>query len=288
MKKILVLFLLLSSSIQAQSIIAQSGWTRNKGGFFGKTGFYTLASNTYFDTLGASQNQRRFHQQAVLVYGEYGITKNLTAILNFPVWKAHGYANYETVGGIGDPQLELKWSVFRKIPAIALSLGAEFPMSDTVRLSKSTRDNRPATDPETFNLPTTDGDLNLWSTLAISSGFWSTPGWLTIWAQYNRRGKGYSDQRKLGFEVGYKWTTEFWTNIRLVGLWNGALKKTENQPSIINGQGTEFTTLNIGLSYEFIKHWNLTFDYQTYNDFLAKRKNVYSTPLYMIGISLEL
>jgi hypothetical protein len=266
---------------------AQSGWTREKNGIFAKAGVFTLSGNKYYGLDGRLNNgANTFYQTALTFYGEYGITKNITGIINYPYFKFQHYKGYDIVSGIGDPQLELKFSLWRKIPIVSLSIGAELPLASQDNKSFSKTEITPGFR-DFANLPTGDGDFNYWGTLAISTGFGSSPGWFTIWGQYNRRSKGFSDQRRMGLELGYKWTTKFWTNARMVGLYQGKIKDKVGSASIVNGQGTQFTTLNIGASYEFIKHWSLTFDWQTYNDFLVKRKNVYSTPLFMAGISAE-
>ena len=82
-------------------------------------------------------------------------------------------------------------------------------------------------------------------------------------------------------------TPKFWTNARLVGLYRIPKSNNASTGNITNGEGTEYTTLNIGVAYEVIKNWSITADYQTYNTFLVSLKNVYSAPFYQIGISAE-
>jgi hypothetical protein len=137
-----------------------------------------------------------------------------------------------------------------------------------------------------INLPTGYPDFNYWGTLALSSGFWQGDGWATVYSQYIVRGKNFNNQAKLGFELGYKWSPKFWTNARLVGWYQAQAKNSANS-SIVNGQGTEYTLLGIGAAYEIIKHWSLTFDYQTYNNLLVRPKNVQIAPFFQVGISAE-
>jgi hypothetical protein len=266
---------------------SQSGWTREKNGIFAKAGIFTLSGNKYYGLEGRlNAGANTFYQTALIFYGEYGITKYVTGIINYPYFKFQHYKDFDIVSGIGDPQLELKFSLLRKIPVVSFSIGAEIPLASQDNKSFAKTETAPGLR-DFANLPTGDGDFNYWGTLSISSGFGSTPGWFTIWGQYNRRSKGFNDQRRLGLELGYKWTTKFWTNMRIIGLFQSKKKENAGGASIVNGQGMQFTTSNVGVAYEFVKHWSFTFDWQTYNDFLAKRKNVYSTPLYMIGISAE-
>jgi hypothetical protein len=263
---------------------AQSGWTREKGGFYGKMGIFTLSGNNYYNQEGKKTIANIFHQTTLIAYSEYGITKNITAILNYPYFKFQGYKSFSTVSGICDPQVELKFAVYKKIPVVSASIGAELPFANQNNISIANIETAPGIR-ETHNLPTGDGDFNQWATVAMSGSLGNTPSWLTIWGQYNNRTKGFRDQRKIGFELGYKWTPKFWTNIRFNGIF--ARDKSNSNSNFINGDGAEYTTFLLGSAYEFVKNWSITFDYQTYSDFLAKRRNVYSIPFYQIGISAK-
>jgi hypothetical protein len=287
MRKIAIALVILTINIAHSQMLAQSAWTRNKGGFYAKTGFFTVGGSHYYDVGGRlTTDVPHFSQRALMLYGEYGINRNLTAILNYPYYKFQNYENFDPAKGIGDPQIELKYALFRKFPVVAMSIGAEVPLAKQTNLSYSKTLNDLG-QRDAVNLPTGDGDWNVWSTLAVSSGFWKGLGWGTVWGQYNLRTEGYANQVRLGIELGYKWTSRFWTNARLVGLYQMSPKNNGNAASLVNGQGTQWTTLNIGAAFEIVKHWSLTLDWQTYNDLLAKRKNVYSTPLFQVGVSAE-
>ncbi len=266
---------------------AQSGWTRGKGGIYAKAGVSTLSGDKYYGVDGnLNKNVRTFNQQLLTFYGEYGITKNVTVILNYPYLKFQHYKEFETVAGTGNPQIELRMALYKKIPVVSFAVGAELPISQQTNISNAKFETAPGIR-ESINLPSGYADFNYWGTLAISSGFGSTPGWATISGQYVIRGKEYSNQARLGFELGYKWTPKFWTNARLVGMYQIKKVKNASTGNITNGEGTEFTTFNIGSAYEFMKDWSITADFQTYNNSLVSLKNVYSAPFYQVGISAE-
>ena len=267
-------------------MLAQSGWTRNKGGVYTKVGFYTLNGSNYFNTEGVKTPSNTFHQQAVTLYGEYGITKNLTAILNFPTIKKQFYTDYSAATGVGNPQIELKFAVFKRIPIVSFSVGAELPIAPQTNFSTSKTVNNLGIFDQ-INLPTGYPDFNFWGTLAASAGFWQGMGWATVYGQYIVRGKNINNQAKLGLETGYKWTPKFWTNVRLTGWYTASSKTTNVNGSIFNGQDTEFTALGIGAAYEIIKHWSLTLDYQAINNILVRPKNTQDAPLFQLGVSAE-
>jgi hypothetical protein len=288
-----IAILLIFNILYTLNSAAQSGWTRNKGGFFGKTGYYIVSGDTYIDVEGKAQKANTFTQQAFTVYGEYGITKNITAILNYPFVKFNRYDITETISGIGDPQVELRFALLKKIPVVSAGLGIEVPLAKKENLAYHKLENPLLGIKEFVNLPTGEGDFKYWTSLSVSSGLGNTPGWVTIWGQYQVRGKdplnknAFHNRAKLGFELGYKWTTKFWTNVRLLGLYDAQKNKALSSASFTNGQGTQYSTLGLGASYEFIHNWSVTFDYQNYNDFLVKKTNIYATPFFQLGVSAE-
>lgn len=285
MKRICILLLI--CVFYLQFVNAQSGWTRHKGGFYAKAGVSYLTSDKYYDVDGnLTPGARQFYQQLLTFYGEYGINKNITAILNYPYLKFQHYKDFETVDGLGNPQLELRFALLKKIPVVSLAVGAELPLAKQQNISKAKFETAPGVR-EAINLPAGYADFNYWATLAVSSGFGSTPGWVTIAAQHVFRGQNYSNQARLSFELGYKWTPNFWTNARLVGLYQIKNSDKATVGNITNGEGSEFTTLGIGAAYQFTKNWHITADYQAYNNFIVSLKNVYSTPFYQIGVSAE-
>jgi hypothetical protein len=282
--------LLIINALYFHSSFAQSGWTRAKGGFYGKLGYSVVSGSEYYNELGklASQNNT-FRQQAVNLYGEYGIMKNITGILNFPLIKYNSYETTNTVSGVGDPQLELKFALLKKIPVIAFSLGVEIPLAKQPNYAKAKTPDPFTGLVDSINIPTGDSDFNYWGTLAVSSGLGNVPGWITFSGRYNRRTKGFSDQIIAGAELGYKWKPTFWTNIRLQSLWLGADKNSSQSINLTNGQATTYTTLGVGGAYEILEHWSITLDYQNYIDFLglAPLSNIYKAPFLQIGVSAE-
>jgi hypothetical protein len=286
MKKILFLLFINIFYLGKSQMLGQSGWTRNKGGVYAKVGFYSLNGSTYYNTEGVKTPSNTFHQQALTLFGEYGITKNITTILNFPVVKAQYYNDAKPAVGVGNPQIELKFALLKKFPVVSFSVGAELPISPQTNYSVARQANSFGII-EKINLPTGYPDFNYWGTLAVSSGFWKGTGWGTVYSQYIVRGKDFNDQAKLGFELGYKWTPKFWTNARLVGWYKAGSKTSSVNSSIINGKGTQYTSLGIGAAYEIVKHWSVTADFQTANNLLVRPKNIQGAPLFQLGVSAE-
>lgn len=266
---------------------AQSGWTRAKNSGYFKLAAYMIAGDQYYGVNGNfNAGANNYYQQALTVYGEYGITKNITAIVNYPFLKFQHFEGYSNSIGTGNPQVELKFSVYKIIP-VSFSVGAEIPISAQDNFIYAKTPN-PLGSYDYYNLPTGYPDFSYWGTLAVSGSWGNLPGWTSLFTQYIVRGNGYSNQLKTGLEIGYRWAPQFYTNARLVGFFQTQKNIQAKAGSFTNGQGTEFTTLGFGAGYKFSKKFTATFDYQFYNDLLVSRKNVYSTPFFQLGIAAEL
>ena len=91
------LFLFFSLTVQSQS-----GWTKNKGEFFGKLDFARLSTDKYYSPNGTALITNVFNQNSINVYAEYGLHNRWTAILNAPIWRQNSFETTDKVNGIGD------------------------------------------------------------------------------------------------------------------------------------------------------------------------------------------
>ena len=264
---------------------SQSGWTRPKNTYFVKTSINLFNSSTYYNLDGEKLTTTEFRQQALTLYGEYGITDRLTGIINFPMIKLNSYVNTEVAAGIGDLKLEVKYALLRKNIPLTISVAPELPTGSKNNYAQNT------TSTDQINLPTGDGEFNVWTTLAASHSFYPVPAYISISTAYNFRtqynGFSFRDQSKSNLEVGYKLLDAVWFNATLSAQTSiGA--KPSSITEFIRGEGTEFTALGIGASYEFVKGWSVALQGWGYSDLLFSRKNIYSAPTYSIGVFYEL
>ncbi len=284
MKKLLLLSVLLF--VSQHLIFAQSGWTRNAGGIYAKLGYAFSGGDQYYGSDGVlNQGANNFTQHSLNLYAEYGVTNNITAVVNFPVYKIQNFDGYSAAKGIGNPQLELKLAVFKKFPVVSFTVGAELPTATQTNFSVAQKINSLGYFDQ-INLPTGYPDFHYWGTLAVSSSLGNLPGWISFHTKFVARTGGYSNQLNYGLEVGYKWTKEFWTNARITT--QNQIGTGSGRGSFVNGQDTEFTTLGLSAAYKIANKTHINFDYQFYNDLLRSRRNVYSAPFYQLGFSVEL
>lgn len=282
MKKLSIILLAIFSLID---VSAQSGWTRKKNTYFIKTAFNFFSSSDYYQTDGKKNIGTQFNQQSLTLYGEYGISDRLTGIINFPMLKLNSFENTEVVSGIGDLKLEVKYALLRKNIPLTIAVAPEFPTG-----SKNNYAQNKVSAIDQINLPTGDGEFNVWTTLAASHSFHPVPAYVNISTAYNYRtqynGFTFRDQAKFNFEAGYKLLDKIWFNGTISA--QTSVGKSNGTTDFVRGEGTEFTAFGIGASYEFVKHWSVSLQTWGYSDFIFERKNIYSAPTYSVGVFYEI
>ncbi|MEZ4774216.1 MAG: hypothetical protein R3D00_13615 [Bacteroidia bacterium] len=263
---------------------AQSGWTREPGQGYIKAGALSFASAQYYNLAGDLLTTSQFRQQALSLYGEYGLSERFTVIGSFPLLKINSFETTEAVAGIGDLHAELKYALLKGGFPVSLSIAPELPTGSWNNYAQNKM-----TSFERINLPTGDGELNVWGTLAASHSFYPFPAYVSVYGAFNYRtgfsGNSFRNQFKTGVEVGYQVKGKLWLNARL------AAQKTLGQPGapvdFIRGDGTEYTSWGFGAAYSISSKISATLEYQNYSDIVFARKNLYSGHVISVGASYE-
>lgn len=279
------LFQILALVFVVQEASGQSGWTKTKGEGFFQTSFSTFNSKDYFTLDGERLVTNRFHQQSIVFYGEYGVTDKFTIITNLPLQNFNGFETTETVSGLGDLRLEFKHSLLKKYFPLAISVAPEIPIGRANNFANST-----VNDFERINLPSGDGEFNVWTTLATSFALGDIPFYGSLFGSYNFRtqydGISFSDQFAVGVELGYKIADKVWFNVRMNGL--TSVDEITEVTDFVRGDGTEYTSYSLGLSAPVYKEFHLSLTYRNFNDLLFDRKNIYSGGVFGLGVFYNL
>ena len=240
-KYIGLLLPLIHLSLMGGSLVevqAQSGWTKGKDEAFFKLSYIHFSSDEYHNLSGESMTTATYRQQQVGVYGEYGVTERLTLLMDWPLLKWQGFESTETVLGTGDIRIGAKYALVKKIP-ISLTIMPELPIAQA---NKYARNDNPAFG--SINLPTGDGEFNVYSTLAVSTSLYPLPGYVNFFSTYNFRTSYESvqltDQMMEGLEVGYQPVGALWLKAGL--KLQQTLNDSETAVSFVRGEGTEFTS----------------------------------------------
>ncbi|MBN3583264.1 hypothetical protein JYB64_12770 [Algoriphagus aestuarii] len=263
------------------SLNAQSGWTKAKGEGFYQLSFQSLVSKDYFTLSGEQLETNQFTQQSLVLYSEYGITDRFTIIANWPIQTWNGFETTETVSGLGDLKIELKHALLKKYFPLSISVAPEIPVGRANHFAKST-----VNDFEQINLPSGDGEFNVWGTLASSFALPNTPLYGSIFGTYNYRtqyeGIQFSDQLGFGAEVGYQIAGKVWINSKLNAL--RSVDEVTTVSDFVRGDGTAYTSYSFGASSPIYKGINLSFSYRNFTDWIYARENIYSSGVISIGL----
>jgi len=266
------------------AVNAQSGWTKGKGELFTKVGYLHFGSDNYYNLSGGSVTTARFRQQALGVYAEYGITDRLTALVDWPFLKTQGFETTENVWGTGDMKAGLKYALAKKIP-ISLSVFPELPIARGNKYAQNKTNSF-----ERINLPTGDGELNVYSVLAISTSLNPLPAYVNLYGGYNFRTSyesiQLSDQLIEGLEVGYNLLAKAWLKMGLKV--QQTLSHDNAAVSFVRGEGTEFTSVYGGVYYPLAGRWGIDANYFGYIDGPQARRNIYNGGTFTLGVVYEI
>ena len=280
MKKISTIFLLLAFILTIPTN-AQSGWTKAKNDYFFKLDYSSYKSSDFRNNDGKSLKTSGFSQKAVSIYGEYGITDRLTAITSIPLFKQNGYETTNNVNGFGDVRLELKYQLLQKSFPLSISVAPELP---TARANNFATNNQNPLDQ--INLPSGDGEFNVWTTLAVSHSFAPSKLYASAFSAFNYRttyqDRDFQNQFQSGVEVGYKLFDKLWLNSKVI-IQTG-VGKGPQFADFIRGDGTTYTAVSVGGMYELGNNFGITAQYFNTNSAIVKAKNVYTNNILSFGI----
>lgn len=278
----LIIFLLL---LPLAPIHAQSGWVKAPGQTYLQASYQGFVSNQYYNPLGERLTTETFRQQSLQFYGEYGLTQRWDLILSMPLYRFNSFTTTTWAHGIGDLRVELKYGLLTgKIP-VAISIAPELPTGPNDNFAT----NRERAF-EQINLPTGDGEWNIWTTLAASHSFYPLPLYLSTHAAFNYRtgyqGTNFRNQIKYGVELGYQPTKSIW----LIGR-AGALVTIGDPTTTITvfprGDGTTYMSGSLAASYQFSPQWSLVGNLQGYFDGWHARTNIYTGTTFTLGFAWE-
>ena len=260
----------------------QSGWTKQKGELYAQLTYAQFSSTNFYTSNGTFFETNKFNQKTTTLYAEYGITNRFTTILNTSFFQANRFEGTNYATGLGNLKMEFKYALLKKIP-LSISVAPEIPLGaeDNFVTSKQPDDFGIISQ---INLPTTDGELNVWTTLAISSTFLKNKFWTSYYFAHNSRTKAFSNQFKTGVEVGFKVTEKLYlkTTFSALGYFTD---EPNTDVSFIRGEGTRNSAFSIGAGYTVYKSWGLVAEYYQGINFPLKASNTYLGPLFSGGIT---
>ncbi|MEM1321431.1 MAG: hypothetical protein AAGG75_14340 [Bacteroidota bacterium] len=238
----------------SQSALAGGGWPQPKGGGFFKVSEWWLISDQHFTDSGEIDPNTTFGIFTTSLYAEYGFTDRITGVLYFPFFSRNYFNNTlsgttgevlvpgEAINSIGDINIAVKYGLVTKGP-IALSATLLFGLP-----SGNDRGGSAG------NLQTGDGEFNQLLQIDAGTSFKIAEhnAYANIYAGFNNRTNGFSDELRFGIEGGVSWLNDrLTTTVRLFGissLKNGDSTDVPNSTSIF-ANNSEHLTVSPEVSY---------------------------------------
>ncbi len=259
---------------------SQSGWIREKKDYFLKLDYTFYNATDYHNLQGDVLKTSSFSQKTIAIYTEYGLSNRFAFNVFLPILRQNSYQNSEAATGIGDLKLEIKYALLKGSFPVAVSLAPEFPIGSRELVVKNK--NNPQ---ELINLPTGDGEFNIWSTAAISHSFYPVNLYTSLYGSVNWRttykNRNFQNQFQTGAEIGYKIKNKIWINSKLLVL--SGIGKSPQFADFIRGDGTTYTATTLGGLYEIGKHWGISTQYFRCNSLIEKARNNYAANIYSLG-----
>ncbi len=282
MKKHLILILIYFTV--ASIAIAGGGWPQPKNkGYFKLSQSYILSSRIFDGNGNVIDLTPSYGYFATSFYGEYGFTDRLTGIIYMPFFARATKTELQynqpgvptepgaALNSFGDTDIAIKYGLLVNKPIV---------VSATILFGLPLGDNG-ATNANA--LQTGDGELNQILRVDASHSFYPKKFYVSAYAAFNNRTKGFSDEVRFGAEIG--WTLKKFIPILKVStvhsLFNGDVGVVQNG---VFSNNVEFISPALELNYQLTEKVGISGSVATA---LAAR-NILASPNFGLGVYLKL
>ncbi len=242
-----IIKLLLIISFLQTSVFGQ-GWVKEKGKGYLKLAQNIVSSDKYYAPNGNTVDITTISQFGTSVYGEYGFSKSITGLINFPFYIKQTINDVkfrqsgrtipgDEFGGVGDAELGLKYGFLQnKLIVLSTSLILGLPLGQTGK-------------GESGILQTGDGEFNQQIRVDASHSFYPKPIYVSAYSGFNNRTKGFSDEIRYGFEVGFPFK-KFIPIIKVNGLAPLKNGKAITSQGSLFANNVEYLSPSLELNYQ--------------------------------------
>ncbi len=235
-----------------------------------------LSGNKYHNNIGENVLIPKLTDAAINFYSEYGITNDLTIILNFPFYKilssevSESSDIKEKNSGIGDFDFGIRYKLWViNQTTISSSLFFGVPLAQDIYGENN------------LVLPLGDGEFNQLFGFEAGHSFYPLPAYFSGSIKYNSRSEGYCHQLYYVVEGGYKVLKNLLLNLRLhalQSLHNG--DKSFSTHSFLFANDQQFVAYKLGAFYNFTKNFGASLSFES--GIIAY--NIQSAPVFSFGI----
>lgn len=282
MKKHLILILIYFTV--ASIAIAGGGWPQPKNkGYFKLSQSYILSSRIFDGNGNVIDLTPSYGYFATSFYGEYGFTDRLTGIIYMPFFARATKTELQynqpgvptepgaALNSFGDTDIAIKYGLLVNKPIV---------VSATILFGLPLGDNG-ATNANA--LQTGDGEFNQMLRVDASHSFYPKKFYVSAYAAFNNRTKGFSDEVRFGAEIG--WTLKKFIPILKVStvhsLFNGDVGVVQNG---VFSNNVEFISPALELNYQLTEKVGIS----AYMATALAARNILASPNFGLGVYLKL
>lgn len=279
MKKIVIgIFILMSVET-----FAGGGWPLGKKKTYLKLGQNAIVSPYYYSPSGEVIDIRTTSLFSTSLYAEYGLSDRLTAVLYLPFfvratlnevrYRQSGRVDEgEMLNAFGDTDISLKYSLVKDKPiVVSATVLLGLPLGETSGGASGI-------------LQSGDGEFNQMLRIDASHSFYPKPIYASAYVGVNNRTKGFSDDFRLGAEVGYTFKNKLVAIVKVdivQSFFNGSSLVADNG---IFSNNTEYVSPSLEFAYAVGKTWGVSAS----AGFAVAGKNILASPNLGVGIYLKL
>ena len=258
--------------IMAFTRVHSGGWPQGKGEAFVKVNQYAIFAPWYFFGSGEIDVIPRSNYFSSSLYGEYGITSKLTAVVYFPFFVRNTVATAGSINSLGDTDVALKYNIFAaggwtSMAGVTLGIPLGRRAGGVSGL-----------------VQTGDGEYNQMLSFELSRSLGNKGnGYMTLLTAYNHRTNGFSDEFRYGWEYGQK-IKKIWIILRVYGV-----NSFKNKPDIfpyaysIHNNYMEYLAISPEIVYEINEKVGLTGG----AGFAAYGKRLLASPSWSLGAYMK-
>lgn len=258
-------------------LTAGGGWTKDKGTAYYKVSHWWVDATKQFNLDGTSSAIPPEGIFRTSLFAEYGITNQLTGIINLPFSKSAN--DTESISGIGDTDIALKYQLNKP--------GSKFVLAGTVLFGLPFGNSGGGVD---GTLQTGDGEFNQLVQLDLSRSFAVGPvnAYANVYLGFNNRSNNFSDEFRSGGELGASFIKgKVWVIARLdmiESLQNGTKSTSANDGATIFANNTEYVASTYEVAVYATKKIGISASYATVFD----ASLIFASPSYSLGFFLDL
>ena len=270
------------------TIYAGGPWPQLKNKGYIKISEWWIISNEHYTDIGRIDPNVTSGLFNTSIYAEYGFTDRITGVVYFPFLSVAYFNNTisgttgetilpgEKVNSLGDTDIGLNYKILNGPLALSASITFGIPLGNDGGGS-------------TGALQTGDGEFNQLFQLNAGTGFklGTANAYASVYAGYNNRTKGFSDEIRFGVEAGVTLFDNRLTAIaRLYGIQstnNGVEGQRENSTSIF-ANNSEHLTFGPELAYNVNETWGVSAGFGT----ALSGKLIYAATSYNLGVFFKI